>query len=382
MIGFNFTEIYGDMTHGYVIVPKEAVPPLKKNKKSLGLSKTKNIGQKQRRKSIKTAQLSRQKGAVITKNSKGRENIARPTVIPSGETENMISNISVPSSSQKQRIRTQLSRQNFTVVPANSSGNSNFVRPATVRTNENEGVLNYIPSSISTLQTQDQRIVPQLIRQNFTVAANSNIATNSQNGTERVINYVSDPSAQTQRINPQLIRPNFTNIARPVIHAQNDTQRIINYNSHPSTSNAQEMCIDISANLEALNQILIDRDTTGTQEQSGSDDEDEDPPENVGIETVGTLEGDEEIEFEWNTATINLLLEEFSNRKERFRDPKVKQNELWREIEQSFTEKGHMVDSSQLDRKFRNLKGTYTAVRFILFSKYESFLLFLLIFIP
>ncbi|XP_036343629.1 uncharacterized protein LOC118752888 [Rhagoletis pomonella] len=68
--------------------------------------------------------------------------------------------------------------------------------------------------------------------------------------------------------------------------------------------------------------------------------------------------------FKWDNKSINIYLNAYIERKERFRDPKEKKKLLWREILQVMRAAGYEVeDEDILDRKMRNLKKTYKTVQ-------------------
>lgn len=67
--------------------------------------------------------------------------------------------------------------------------------------------------------------------------------------------------------------------------------------------------------------------------------------------------------FSWTRENILLLLEEYRNRIERFRDSKVKKALLWREILEVFRAKGYSPSKETLSKKIRNMKRTYTQIK-------------------
>lgn len=58
-----------------------------------------------------------------------------------------------------------------------------------------------------------------------------------------------------------------------------------------------------------------------------------------------------------------MLLQKYCERKNQFRDPKVKKKILWTEILNEFKVKGYNVSQEILDRKMRNLKQTYKSIK-------------------
>lgn len=67
--------------------------------------------------------------------------------------------------------------------------------------------------------------------------------------------------------------------------------------------------------------------------------------------------------FAWDKHTTQLLVERYMYLKDAFRDPKVKKKKLWAEIKNAFISKGHYVTEDILDRKWRNMKKTYTGIK-------------------
>ncbi|XP_046391889.1 uncharacterized protein LOC124160171 [Ischnura elegans] len=67
---------------------------------------------------------------------------------------------------------------------------------------------------------------------------------------------------------------------------------------------------------------------------------------------------------EWDGKKILMMLEEYRERLGRFRDPKVKKTDLWKEIALVFSRSGMTtITHDLLDRKFRNLKRTFLKVK-------------------
>ncbi|KAK4878549.1 hypothetical protein RN001_011055 [Aquatica leii] len=68
-------------------------------------------------------------------------------------------------------------------------------------------------------------------------------------------------------------------------------------------------------------------------------------------------------EFSWNRNTTLLLISKYKSLKDDFRDPKIKKKGLWAKIKEHFLKEGYEVTEELLDRKFRNLKKTYTGIK-------------------
>ncbi|KYN19765.1 hypothetical protein ALC57_07918, partial [Trachymyrmex cornetzi] len=58
-----------------------------------------------------------------------------------------------------------------------------------------------------------------------------------------------------------------------------------------------------------------------------------------------------------------LFLQAYFERKEQFRDPKVRKKSLWTQICNVMSNKGYNVDEDTVDRKMRNLKKTYRTIK-------------------
>jgi len=68
--------------------------------------------------------------------------------------------------------------------------------------------------------------------------------------------------------------------------------------------------------------------------------------------------------FYWNNQNTKLLLHLFQERKEKFRDLKVKKKSLWTEIANEFRKHNYAcVTEDILDRKMRNMKKTYRTIK-------------------
>ncbi|EFN83520.1 hypothetical protein EAI_10399, partial [Harpegnathos saltator] len=69
--------------------------------------------------------------------------------------------------------------------------------------------------------------------------------------------------------------------------------------------------------------------------------------------------------FKWNNKSTKLFLESYKERKEQFRNPKIKMKLLWLEIAQVLKVNGYtnenMVDI--LDWKMRNMKRSYKTIK-------------------
>ncbi|KAK5639184.1 hypothetical protein RI129_011676 [Pyrocoelia pectoralis] len=68
-------------------------------------------------------------------------------------------------------------------------------------------------------------------------------------------------------------------------------------------------------------------------------------------------------EFTWNRNTTLLLISKYKSFKDDFRNPKIKKKGLWANIRDNFLKEGYEVTEEVLDRKFRNLKKTYTGIK-------------------
>lgn len=73
---------------------------------------------------------------------------------------------------------------------------------------------------------------------------------------------------------------------------------------------------------------------------------------------------EKENNFTWTTKSTKLFLEAYAERKEKFRDPKIKKRAIWREILQIMKQHGYMnIDEDLLDRKMRNMKRSYKTIK-------------------
>lgn len=68
-------------------------------------------------------------------------------------------------------------------------------------------------------------------------------------------------------------------------------------------------------------------------------------------------------QFVWIRQNTQLLLEKYSERKTKFRDPKIKKKELWAEIVKEFQIYNYNVNEDILDRKMRNLKQSFKNIK-------------------
>ncbi|KAF5299049.1 hypothetical protein FQA39_LY11595 [Lamprigera yunnana] len=66
--------------------------------------------------------------------------------------------------------------------------------------------------------------------------------------------------------------------------------------------------------------------------------------------------------FTWSHKSILLLLDEYEKRITKFRDSKIKKKDLWLEISQEMKNKGYTVYPEIIDKKMRNMRGTYTKI--------------------
>ncbi|XP_047348197.1 reticulocyte-binding protein homolog 2b-like [Vespa velutina] len=67
--------------------------------------------------------------------------------------------------------------------------------------------------------------------------------------------------------------------------------------------------------------------------------------------------------FVWTEESIKLLLQKYNDRKNKFRDPKIKKKLLWLEIVEEFKIKGYNVNEAVLNSKMRNLKLSYKNIK-------------------
>lgn len=67
--------------------------------------------------------------------------------------------------------------------------------------------------------------------------------------------------------------------------------------------------------------------------------------------------------FAWTNKTTKLLLQKYYERKDNFRNPKIKKKLLWMEIVKEFKTIGYNVNEDLLDRKMRNLKQSYKSIK-------------------
>ncbi|XP_018566285.1 uncharacterized protein LOC108907201 [Anoplophora glabripennis] len=57
-----------------------------------------------------------------------------------------------------------------------------------------------------------------------------------------------------------------------------------------------------------------------------------------------------------------LLISSYKEKKDDFRNPKIKKRALWTLIKEEFYNHGYAITEEELDRKWRNLKKTYTGL--------------------
>lgn len=75
-------------------------------------------------------------------------------------------------------------------------------------------------------------------------------------------------------------------------------------------------------------------------------------PQNIEEDYMEDCE-DEDLE-RWSSSKVQYLLSLYLERKNKFRNPKIKKKNLWREM----AEKLHLSEEA-CNKKFRNLKGTF-----------------------
>ncbi|XP_001988017.2 uncharacterized protein LOC6561761 [Drosophila grimshawi] len=69
-------------------------------------------------------------------------------------------------------------------------------------------------------------------------------------------------------------------------------------------------------------------------------------------------------EWHWNQKSTKLLVELYSERRHRFRDPKTRKRALWTEIVDEMEREGYKgINEDICDRKWRNMKKTYRTCR-------------------
>ncbi|CAG9832265.1 unnamed protein product [Diabrotica balteata] len=67
--------------------------------------------------------------------------------------------------------------------------------------------------------------------------------------------------------------------------------------------------------------------------------------------------------FLWNPQGTKLLLQAYLDKRDLFRDPKIKKKELWGQIRAIFKNHGYIVTEDILDKKFRNMKCHYKTIK-------------------
>ncbi|XP_024868196.1 uncharacterized protein LOC112452303 [Temnothorax curvispinosus] len=78
---------------------------------------------------------------------------------------------------------------------------------------------------------------------------------------------------------------------------------------------------------------------------------------------TGSTSDEADKTFVWTRQKTKLLLECYANRKNDFRNPKLRKRTVWEEIKQDFAKKGHCITIDMLDRKMRNMKHTYKTIQ-------------------
>ncbi|XP_072752790.1 uncharacterized protein [Anoplolepis gracilipes] len=73
---------------------------------------------------------------------------------------------------------------------------------------------------------------------------------------------------------------------------------------------------------------------------------------------------EEDNKYSWTINSTKLLLELYKERKNKFRDPKIKKRNLWTEILREMSKNGYTnLTEDALDRKLRNLKKTFRTIK-------------------
>lgn len=73
---------------------------------------------------------------------------------------------------------------------------------------------------------------------------------------------------------------------------------------------------------------------------------------------------EEDNKYSWTIKSTKLLLELYKERKDKFRDPKIKKKNLWTEILKEMSKNGYTnLTEDALDRKLRNLKKTFRTIK-------------------
>ncbi|XP_011859381.1 PREDICTED: uncharacterized protein LOC105556880 [Vollenhovia emeryi] len=67
--------------------------------------------------------------------------------------------------------------------------------------------------------------------------------------------------------------------------------------------------------------------------------------------------------FTWTKQATKLFLEAYFEKKEQFRDPKIRKKSLWIQMCNTMLEQGYNVNEDILDRKMRNMKKTYRTIK-------------------
>ncbi|CAL1678838.1 unnamed protein product [Lasius platythorax] len=67
--------------------------------------------------------------------------------------------------------------------------------------------------------------------------------------------------------------------------------------------------------------------------------------------------------FTWTKQATKLFLQAYFEKKEQFRDPKIRKKSLWTEICNIMSEQGYNVNEDAVDRKMRNMKKSYRTIK-------------------
>jgi len=71
-----------------------------------------------------------------------------------------------------------------------------------------------------------------------------------------------------------------------------------------------------------------------------------------------------DLKVQWNRKLIKIVLAKYLERLPKFRNPKIKKNRLWREMETEIKALGYTeIDAHSIDRKIRNMKSTYKRIK-------------------
>ncbi|XP_072385736.1 uncharacterized protein [Diabrotica undecimpunctata] len=69
------------------------------------------------------------------------------------------------------------------------------------------------------------------------------------------------------------------------------------------------------------------------------------------------------VPFSWSIKTTKLLLSCYNEKKELFRNPKIKKRQVWGQIVKIFQSHGYNISHEILDKKFRNMKAHFKTVK-------------------